>query len=248
MQWWDVLQERYRCQPNITGSGNTLEAIHGNHMRGKTNADVEFLYVEGQAMNSLPRDIEVFFPKLIGLYILDSGLLTISAEDLRPFPNLLLFGSQENPLESLDGDLFKYTRKLRRVNISNQLQHVGHDLLAGLHNLTNAWFLYNPCISVDAYTKETVEALKLQLPINCPLLTATTVTITSATSTITTTDSPGECPEACSELLYELSEQTENQKQEIDDLKSMFLEIKSRVVELEMQMRELASSPCSPCS
>lgn len=114
---------------------------------------VEFLYVYRQTLNALPKNIDRFFPNLIAIVIVNSYFITITAEDLQPFLKLLYFVSHTNPLVSLDGDLFKHTRKLKFIRMNNsQLQHVGNDLLSGLSDLEYSDFRKNPCINVEANT------------------------------------------------------------------------------------------------
>lgn len=72
---------------------------------------------------------------------------------------------------TLDGDLFQHTPKLQEIDFSlNELEHVGHNLLAGLASLTVVDFSANPCISEEAETPEGIQELNLQLPIKCPPL------------------------------------------------------------------------------
>lgn len=131
-------------------------------------------------INSLVKDIERFFPNLVGLSLRNKNLNKISAEGLKQFPNLLLFKTYRNPLVSLDGDLFKYTTKLRSIWIhSSQLQHVGQNFLTDLDDLSFAYFRNNPCIDISASTNETIEALKRELLISCPPLISTTEATTS---------------------------------------------------------------------
>lgn len=137
-----------------------------------------------------------------------------------------------------------------------QLQQVGNDLLTGLNDLVEIDFRQNPCIDVFANAPETIAALKRDLSVSCPPLMTTT----------TTTDFPDVCLAPCVELIHEveakaseLLEHKLNQDKEIAELKSenvkqqetnsMLLQVNSmfeaRIVELEMQMRELASNSCS---
>lgn len=57
---------------------------------------------------NIPNGIESFFKNLKGLNWHNSNLTTISASDLKPFPQLLLIAAGTK-LVSLDGDLFQHT-------------------------------------------------------------------------------------------------------------------------------------------
>lgn len=221
---------RYSCQPTISGDGNSLETVSGDHEEGKTNAEVDVLYVTRQALYSLPKGIAEFFPNLIGLLIFNSKFSEINAEDLEPFPNLLYFDIYDNNLDSVDGDLFKYTRKLNFIRIFNsQLEHVGEDLLTGLEDLTWVDFRNNPCVKLDARTKEGIEELNSQLPINCsPLVKTTEATTPTTTKTTTEPSTTSEFADVCcASCLKRINEQAE--KWEI------------RIHELEEKVRKLAS-------
>lgn len=109
---------------------------------------------------TLPKNIDRFFRNLVGIYINNSKLLAISAEDLQPFPDLLYFRSFTNPLVSIDGDLFKHTSNLTYVALfDSQLQHVGYDLLTWLNDLME--------VDVRATNPEAIAALKRNLSISC---------------------------------------------------------------------------------
>lgn len=201
------------------------------------NADVKSLSVTKQPLvNWIPREIEKFFPDLTSIYFSESNITTISADDLKPFLNLLKLYLPNNKLVTLDGDLFQYTRKLQVVWIQiNSLQHVGHDLLTGLNDLTMAYFHSNPCINIYATTREAVQQLNLQLPISCPPLETTTTVLTTITS--------GYCSSACSDQIkaaeQKVSMEINGLSVEISELKDVDKK-KTEVIEgLEKRLVEL---------
>lgn len=187
---WLPVELNYSCYATIipTGDNEFLTNVTGNHLDGRTNEDVEFLDTWYQfLLDRIPRGIATFFPNLKGIEWFTAGLKTIEAQDLEPFTNLQLLSIPNNAIISLDGDLFKHNSKLQWLSLhGNQLQRVGHNLFAGLHDLTFANFLHNPCIHIVAETSEDVKNLNDKLPVSCPPL-----------ETPTTPDD-AECPVECS--------------------------------------------------
>lgn len=170
--------EVYRCRPEISfeeSEATTLESVTGSHWPGRRNSDVEDLNVQDQNLTAVPNNIDEFFPNLKSLSIWHSNLMTITADDLK-FPSLLMIGIWNNPLLSLDGNLFASTPNLFWIDFSsNQIEHVGQDLLKNLNALIYANFINNPCISHLATSRDDVLRLNDQLPEACPAAENATV-------------------------------------------------------------------------
>lgn len=225
---WPVIDDVYECKAVVTGSGTLLATVSGDHLQGKTHAQVENLVFNDQTMYLLPTDINRFFPNLISLMIFNSNLLAINAVNLQPFPNMIIFAASNNPLVTIPGNLFNYTRKLAIIELyGNQLQHVGDNLLTGLEDLILVNFGSNPCISKAANTKEEIEELNSQLPISCPSSTETTQATTTVTTELpttaneaatTTTELPVECSAGCLKQIDELEARTRELERKIDEL------------------------------
>lgn len=189
----------------MTNAGiGTLESVTGNHLSGKSNADVEYLYIHNQILTRFPTNIEAFFPFLIGIEWFNSNLLSIAPEDLEPFENLVIFSSFMNKLVSIDGRLFERAPKLRWISFyGNLIENVGYNLLENLPDLQYVSFGSNPCIDTIALTPNEIAELKVQLLISCPPIGGTTTTTTTTTtpqttSTVSTTpEMSNECPSDC---------------------------------------------------
>lgn len=205
---WAVIGAVYQCYPKVSNPGfkPNLESVVGNHVSGKSLLDVDTLYIENQNVGYVPKDIEKFFPNLKGLQFHGGHLLTISASDLEPFPNLIVLALAGNNFISLPGDLFKHTPKIAYVDFdNNQIQHAGAKLLDNLQGLIFGKFRNNPCINFYASSTAEVQALKENLK-SCPS-SDTTTSSTSTSATTTTTNAPdndGTCPPGCSEWIESL--------------------------------------------
>jgi len=223
---FQFIGEAYFCRPTVSTFGDaiTLTEVRGNHLESRTNEDVRVLYaIDQQAIPQLPNDLEQFFPNLVIINWWHGNLTSITADFLKPFPNLLEISLHSNQFTTLDGDSFQNTKLLRYINFAdNQLTNVGPDFLANLDDLRFAYFHNNPCISMYATSSEQIPALIDALETLCPPLTEITTT---------TTIEPSECSDGCADRIEVLETETR--------------ELRSMIVELERQVREMAANPCS---
>jgi Leucine-rich repeat (LRR) protein len=166
---WTFVGHVYTCEPKITHKISKLE-VKGTHKEGKNNSHVEGLAIYAEPLVEIPEGIETFFPNLKGFVLFSTSISSISSDDLK-FINLNFLQIYESRITTLEGNLFVNNRDLQFISFySNQIEHVGHDLLTGLDNLKTVYFSNNPCINKDATTREAIEELNLQLPISCPPL------------------------------------------------------------------------------
>lgn len=228
--WSYVVDKVYSCNGNTFATGNqvNIEGVIGSHLGERTNDDVGGFYFTNQNISSIPKNLAEFFPNLKVMSFLNSQLLTVAATDLQPFPELLNFIVMSNNIVSIDGDLFMHNSKLLYIDFDvNQLQHVGHNLLANLNQLRTADFNRNPCVQKIASSISEIRDLNLLLPIICPSLTTTTKAATTTTNkpaTTTTTESPEICSLRCT-LNDEVSE------------------LQERLGEVEKKLREMVGGP-----
>lgn len=262
----------YTCVPIVTLTGSRIqENVTGIHLPRYTNDHVQHIFIQNQNLPFVPARIDSSFKNLRALRFENTNLHSISAKDLQPFPQLEYFMLYMNNLTSLDGDLFSYTPLLIRLYLrSNQIQHIGHDLVKNLNNLQYLFLGANACIEKDAATRAAVLELAPQLSVLCPPLDATT---TIGTTTLaTTTELPIEqC--ACGDEIEELRKENHQQKGEIQQqtlkieqqnfkiwelqqsndqlmeanrkLFKLNAAVESRLIEVEMKLREIVSMPCS---
>lgn len=103
------------------GTSTALESVIGDHWTEYlSNDDVEGLII-------------AFFKNLKALEYSSTVLLSISAEDLRPFPQLEFITLYMTYLTSLDGDWFLYNTLLRSLDLSwNRFQHMVENFVTNL--------------------------------------------------------------------------------------------------------------------
>lgn len=149
-----------------------LTLVRGVHEVDMENGKVEGLYFEGQSVAQIPRDISEIFPNIKALQFYDSGLLSISADDLMQFPGLLVWSSYYNQLETLESDLFVNNQNIQQIEFSNEnLQHVGEDLFSNLSNLQSAKFQHCNCVNEIAESQQEISNLNFRLSLMCPMPT-----------------------------------------------------------------------------
>lgn len=147
-----------------------LESVEGTHLSGKSNLDVEGLYVGADATGCphLPWNLEKHFPNLKAIRWWSQNVKSITACDLRLFPKLEFLSLWSNKIESLEKNLFRYTPEISFIQFgNNQVMKVGKDLLENLNHLTYAGFSNNPCINTNATTPQQIQDLKQQLLVQC---------------------------------------------------------------------------------
>lgn len=173
MEEWLGLGNAYTCRAAVFALEDEfyLHEVGFDHLEGKSKYDVEVFDVQNQTFRYIPKNLDEFFPNLKCINWYNSDLTSISSDDLKPFPDLVRLGVWLNNLESLDGDLFKYTPKLKIIDFEeNHIRHVGHGLLSGLHELEEIYFWNNICIDDDAFDSESVRQLEQELMEKCPPL------------------------------------------------------------------------------
>lgn len=151
-----------------------VTAVTQNHVTGKTNDDVEILWIRHQNLTSLLTGIDQFFPNLKVIHASYNDIKNISKDDLKVFPRLEYIDFSNNKITTLEDDLFSFTPNLQVVNFGhNSIKHVGINTFSPLKNLTKL-YLYgeNNCVNGKAETHEEVEILISKLLVACPIIDA----------------------------------------------------------------------------
>jgi hypothetical protein len=164
-QYYLFVSNLYECHVTsiVDGNSTMLEQVQGKHKIRKSNDDVEAFYVKNQKLQRF-EGIEKFFPNLKAINLYNTSLQTLSAVDLKAFSRLMYFGSWENTLVTIPGNLFQFTQSLRCVSFyNNSIESVGSDLLKNLEELQYVDFQYNSCGNGDASSKEAISQMKERL-------------------------------------------------------------------------------------
>lgn len=176
---------QYICMPGVTmGTSTALESVIGDHWTEYlSNDDVEGLIIANQNMPFVPQGIDSFFKNLKALEYSSTLLLSLSAEDLRPLPQLEFIVLYRTYLTSFNGDLFLYNPLLKSIDLSwNGIQHIGENFVTNLDYLERLDFYGNYCVDTGARNRTAVMELASQLSDLCPPLDATTIATTEQQS------------------------------------------------------------------
>lgn len=188
---WVVLGEVYTCNVQSIENADVGEVteIIGDHVVGLTLLDVLGFSTNGRNIfATFPRNLETFFPNLIGLGIWGGELSSLTAEDLAPWTNLTELYFSENRLTNLDANLFQNAPRLAHITLrDNLIANVGVGLLSNLPELGYINFNNNTCIDTFAYTPEAIDDVRAELLENCPPIDG------SDTSTISSTVDSDQC-------------------------------------------------------
>lgn len=148
------LSKVYFCSAKITADGNPdITTVTGNLDRGKTLSDVQYFTLgEGgiiSPITKIPSNFGTFFSGLVGICWFNSRLEKISAEDLRPFPNLVYANFYSNLIRRIEADMFKYNPLIVVFEFSgNVIDFIDKDFLNNTPLLQAAGVYNNRCIGM----------------------------------------------------------------------------------------------------
>ncbi|XP_070495487.1 leucine-rich repeat-containing protein egg-6-like [Chironomus tepperi] len=118
----------------------------------------------------LPTNIADKFPNLKTLIAAHTGLLSITKEDLAPFPNILGLYIDYSKISSIQGDVFINNKNLQQLSLKeNDIKYVEADSFKFLSKLTSLDFKNNPCYSGKADDRDDVGDLIINIEGNCNL-------------------------------------------------------------------------------
>lgn len=171
----------------------------------------------------LPKGVEKFLDHLEVLVIAGTGLRQIKSVDLQPFTFLKEIYMNDNQLEILEGDLFKFNPEIMIVNFeNNKIIQIGCGLLDPLIRLEEIKFKGNYFYSSNAHTKLEVANVKMEL-------SSQTCEHGDALPQAAALSSP--CPETITTTLKPLN----------CELTQPFLDLKAKVALLELEINKTAT-------
>lgn len=234
MYTWLVVGSRYTCEVYGIDDENPtqVDEFRGDHMVGRNDSDVHAfsIYYVTPTLPKIPTGIETIFENLL-VFRWTQSLTSLTSEDLKPFPELVVFFIRNADLFSIDGDVFKYSTNLQYIALDyNRIQHVGLGFLDGLTKLTSFYFHSNLCLNAYATNAEVVEIVRLKLAAYCPPYDETTEpTTTVATTTIEPCDIRCSMNSEVDQLMHLINEM--NNKIKSQD---------KRIEKLEKQVKKLS--------
>lgn len=143
------------------------ETFQGVHVDGHTNDDVTSLCIKNSDIAKFPDNLGKVFKNVKILKIAFSNLNKISMKNMQKFPNLEKLDLGLNCLGLLEGNLFKFNKKLKSIFANNNpIGYIGPELVDGLDDLIDVNFTNCP-IGISYYNKErepgAIDRLKREL-------------------------------------------------------------------------------------
>lgn len=170
----------YTCTPTIIAEGDPqiVTEIRGNHVGGRTNADVFGINIDGSAAaNALrgfaPRGLANFFPNLQAYTVINAGVAEITREDLRGLRNLRQLQLNGNLIRVIPRDLLADNPLVSSISFNfNPLRHVAHYVFDHLPNLASLHFdsmrQVPQCHDEIARNRPAVLEMIFHIARNCP--------------------------------------------------------------------------------
>lgn len=172
MHFYQVLGKAYQCEPKVMRSGSTsnVEGVTQLHETGKCDQDVEALEFKEQPIDSVPKDINMYFANLKALNFFKCPIKSFTEDDLKPFPNLKILRIERGQLTAISGNVFMYSPELQYVDFEyNQITNIGPKIFEYTPQLASAYFKGNSCIDKSVeYDATAVAALSEELELKCP--------------------------------------------------------------------------------
>lgn len=134
-----------------TFTDRNVSEVTGNHTSGKSNDDVEQVYIFKQSCPFLALNLSSHFKNLKVLYVSTSNVRHLLNGDLDGLTKLKIFDVAHNPIEEFQSDIFNGHESIERVSFYNcHLKIIDPDVLNPLVNLKKAHFDKNACIDSRA--------------------------------------------------------------------------------------------------
>jgi Leucine rich repeat len=163
-------------------------ALSGDHMPGMSNDDVTAIDFYYQNTPTIPKGFDKIFPNLKQIDLNKSGLKSLTAEDLKPYPGLEMVFIRNNPdLLSVDNDLFVNNPAIKYVDFSDNKNLVlPQDVFKSLPNLVEVFLNGEPCAYMQNQDPELQSKLNRACDPDSRFATSVAPTIETATPETTT--------------------------------------------------------------
>lgn len=169
---WFPIGNVYTCDAGVVNNSGTrnVAEVSQNHDKEMTEWDVKALRVVNQRIDFFPENIDLFFLNLEAIYFAYVPIISISEEDLKPFPLLRYFGIEFSLIATIKGDIFMHSPELQLVSFfGNKITNVGPGIFDHCPKLAFAYFQNNLCI--DEYNENdatAIENIVEELAFRCP--------------------------------------------------------------------------------
>lgn len=160
-------QAYYQCEMTsieIMEPNMEIETFKGTHLKLKSDADVEGLWINSQVVKFLPKNLHKKFPNLKFLWMYNVGLEAISKKDLAGLKKLEIISFSTNKLTSLPDNLFEDMKNVREIYFNyNHIELLSSKLLDPIENTLEVACFKGNCRINDDFRKNKPGQNNLQL-------------------------------------------------------------------------------------
>ncbi|KAG5667741.1 hypothetical protein PVAND_015711 [Polypedilum vanderplanki] len=149
--WWESNGNYYECEvlnkKNFTDQWITINRTEGHHLRGKSNNDVQSIYIDNALkLHKFPKNIRHAFKHLILIRIVSSKINKLSSDDLKFFPKLKFLYIRSSHIENIEHDLLKHNPEIEVIDfVNNKIVHIDEKTFSDLKHLRALDLRFNEC-------------------------------------------------------------------------------------------------------
>jgi len=162
---------KYTCMATnlvTTMTDRNVTQVLGQHLPGKTNDDVDKVFIEHQNCPYLPINLGSHFKSLEVIYIMKSKVQFLMNKDLEGLTKLRIFDVSYNPIERLNNDFFIGHQTIEIISFYEcQLKVIEPGALNPLVRLKEGHFQFNDCIDYRGDFQHLLETLNALIEQNC---------------------------------------------------------------------------------
>lgn len=112
---------------------------------------IESFYIDNDKnVKFIPENVGEKFPNVIVFHVVKTGLTSIAAKDFRNLPNLKEIELNDNEIERVNRNTFKYLLQLEHINLaSNKIRHLSADVFSDQSQLKQLLLQQNEIEFID---------------------------------------------------------------------------------------------------
>lgn len=138
-----------------------ITEVRGQHYPGKSNDDVNVLFVQYAEWKMLPLNLSAFFKNLEIYHVKASNIRKLTSDDLKGFDKLRVFDVSSNPIIRLENEFFEGHSTIVKISFYDcDLRFIGKRVFDPLVDLIGVNFQRNYCIDFSSHRKNVLQQLR----------------------------------------------------------------------------------------
>lgn len=225
--------------PRVNAFG---DKIYGKLVESKTDDQIGGFSMKNREQHQIPEHLSRVFINLLQLTFDSTGFKSITASDLKPFPQLKILQIINGKVKTLESDLFKHTPNLELIEFTgNQIAYIGNDILNNLPALQEFYVSQNLCIDQNAVTSEQLSLLAPQLNSLCVQGMCAAIPTTTVETTACPCTDQVEALNQANTLIAELNKKVTEKETLITEKDASITGLQNTIVEKNQQITDLQS-------